>query len=359
MAALSALLEKLRSRCTEIDARWRDLHFDYSSFPALVQNLTGDLDLTPFGQVDEVIQLLADPEVADLQRLSSFSDLYVKLFDNGRFWIEILNWWGSDINIHDHDFAGVQFQLAGHSLNVGYEFAEEAQLDGLATGGLAVKSATLWRPGDRSIVEPGRKAPHNVCHIDVPTVSLLIRTHPDPAFGPQWNYFPPGIAGSYGVATPSFRKHVQALRLLARNSPDVFRGAFSRFSELRTKQELLFGLVKMVDILFDADKVGLVHELAERSLEDEAIVEALVFYRAVESIKHYKNTRSLPWEMRLALSIAASGTDSHQFEQIIGLLRSGGFDPGFDDPVEQIRSASVGQVDNHIADTLAIFNLAA
>lgn len=359
MAALSPLLDVLRLRCLEIDARWRDIGFDYSNFPALVQDVIGDLDLTPFGRIEETIQLLADPDVADLQRLSSFSDLYVKLFDNGRFWIEVLNWWGSDINIHDHDFAGVQFQLAGQSLNVDYEFVEEAQHDGLAAGELMVSSAKLWRPGDRSVVEPGRKAPHNVCHIDIPTVSLLIRTHPDPAFGPQWNYFPPGIAGSYGVATPSFRKHVQALRLLARDSRNDFRRAFNRFCETRTKRELLFGLVKMIDFLFDVDKVDLVRELAERSFEDGAIVEALVFHRAIESIKHYKNTRALPWKTQLALSIAASGTNSRQLEQIVGLLRKGGFDPGFDNPVEQIRSASAGSVGSHIANALAIFDVAA
>jgi hypothetical protein len=359
MTGLTALLKTLRSRCLSIDSLWRNVGFDYGKFPSIVQDVTGDLDLTPFGAVDQVVQLLVDPEIADLQRLSSFSDLYFKLFDNGRFWVEILNWWGSDINIHDHDFAGVQFQLAGSSLNVGYEFIEEAQLGGLAIGELSVSSAVLWRPGDRSIVEPGRKAPHNVCHIGIPTVSLLIRTHPDPSFGPQWNYFPPRIAGSYGVASPSFRKHVQALRLLARGDQHVFREAFRRFGDLATAQELMFGLVKMIDVLFDVDKVGLVHELAEKSPQNEAVVEALVFYRALESIKHVKNTTSLPWKTQLALSVVSSGISRRQFFDIISLLRRSGYDPGFNDPLEELRALSVGPQSRRVADTLAIFDVAA
>jgi hypothetical protein len=356
MAALSSRLKTLRSRCVEIDRCWRAVDFDYEKFPNVVRDIIGDLDLTPFGAVDQVVQLLDDPEIGELQRLSSFSDLYFKLFDNGRFWVEILNWWGSDINIHDHDFAGVQFQLAGHSLNVGYDFVEDGLLGGLVTGHLVVSGAELWQPGDFSIVEPGRKAPHNVCHIDVPTVSLLIRTHPNPAFGPQWNYFPPGIAGSYGIASPTFRKRVQALRLLARGELSVFCEAFRDFCDRASIQELLFGLAKMVDILFDRDKVGLVHELAGQSPQNEAVVEAVVFFRAVESVKYFKNSRALPWRKQFALSVVASGSNRDQFREIVEYLRSSGVDPGFDDPLVELGSLSDDASGRRIEDTLAIFD---
>lgn len=352
------LFQELRSRCLDIDRSWRNFDYKHQAFSDIVQELTHDLDLSPFGHVEQAVQLLGEPEIAELQRLSSFSDLYLKLFDNGRFWVEILNWWGSDINIHDHDFAGIQFQLAGHSLNVGYNFHQDGELGELSMGELSVSSAALWRPGDRSIVAPGRKAPHNVCHIDIPTVSLLIRTHPDPLFGPQWNYFPPGVAGSYGVATPSFRKHVQALRLLARGDKDVFRQAFGRFCERATARELLFGLVKMIDVLFEVDKVDLVYELAAKSGANETVVEAVVFYRATESIKHFKNTTALPWRAQLALSIVASGINATHFADIVHHLRLGGFDPGFDNPLEELRSLIDEQVDRRISETLAIFDIA-
>ncbi|MGH9995123.1 MAG: hypothetical protein ACRD4J_07800, partial [Nitrososphaeraceae archaeon] len=52
----------------------------------------------------ESFAFLQHPSVAILQQLSSLSDLYIRLYDNGRFWVEVLNWWSLDISIHDHDF---------------------------------------------------------------------------------------------------------------------------------------------------------------------------------------------------------------------------------------------------------------
>jgi|SRR5580704_7372502 hypothetical protein len=317
MNLLASLYEELVCKCEEIDKAWKGEEYSLAAFPDIVLASTSRLDLTPFGKLDELIQLLSDPTLARLQQLSSFSDLYIKLYDNGRFWVEILNWWGSDINIHDHDFAGIQFQLCGCSLNVDYSFAESQKYDDLCFGTVSVTGARIWRPGDRSVSLPGRKTPHNVCHLDLPTVSLLIRTHPVRSFGPQWNYFPPGTAGNYGIADATFRKSVAGLRLLARGDRAQFRRAFSWHVAHAKPAQLLFTLIKMIDIVFEPEFVDVVHDIA--AVGDplqEGIIEAAAFHRAIEALKAFRHRSQLSWSERVALAIMGSSFDSRSIEDI-------------------------------------------
>lgn len=317
MTSLEILHRELQARCEKIEFAWKSAAWSITAFPEIVNSFTTGLDLTPFGSLDHTIELISAPSVKELQKLSSFSDLYLKLYDNGRFWVEILNWWGSDINIHDHDFAGVQFQLSGRSLNVSYAFAELRRVGGVRVGSLSVTDSELWSPGDRSTVLPGRSYPHNVCHLDMPTVSLLIRTHPDPNWGPQWNYFPPGIAADYGTADVLFRKRVQALRLLARGDLVAFRRAFQHHISSVMPEQVLFTLIKMIDILFEERHLQLIERiLEEKDGEYRELVEAAAFHRAMEIVKALRHRAELKWDEKVALSSLGSAFDQISFETI-------------------------------------------
>lgn len=341
MNSTAALLRHLVARCHQIDLAWSSQAYSLSAFPDLVLAQTSDLDLTPFGQLDQLIPLIKEPELASLQQLSSFSDLYLKLFDNGRFWVEVLNWWGSDINIHDHDFAGIQFQLSGCSLNVDYAFEEHQSCTNVCFGTVSVKGAKLWRPGDRSISLPGRMTPHVVCHLDLPTVSLLIRTHPVARFGPQWNYFPPGVAGNYGIADATFRKSVTALRLLSRGDPTRFRIAFRQFVVGATMEQLLFALIKMIDIVFETRFIDLIDAIAATGdPAQERIIEAAAYHRTVESLKALRHRSELSWNERMALSVLACSFDAESTKVILSALGSDG-EIDIASILQKLRSTSV------------------
>src|SRR5688572_17451273 len=91
-------LKDLDCACRDIDAEWRRSDHDVEAFPEIVLRGTNGLDLAFFGELANITQLLEDPYVAHLQKLSSFSDVYLLLWHNSRFHVEVLNWWGSDIN---------------------------------------------------------------------------------------------------------------------------------------------------------------------------------------------------------------------------------------------------------------------
>lgn len=316
------LLQEIRKVSSAIQGAWADRGYELEAFPEIALSATDGIDFRPLGEVDAVCALLADPEVAALQEGTTFSDLYIKLYDNGRFWVEILNWWGSDINIHDHDFSGAQFQLRGRSLNVGYQFDRAAEIGGVNFGSVSVANAEVWQEGDRSVVLPGRLAPHDVNHLDVPTVSLLFRTHPRPRYGPQWNYFPSSVAASYGIADIVFRKNLKALRLLSEGKRETFHTAFRRFVEGKSLSHALFTMVKMVDILFEREHVNLVEDIAASDGElSECVVESAALYRASGLfIKALKTSPEMNYDDVLFLSLLSAAFDQRSYDRILGKL---------------------------------------
>lgn len=323
----------------DIAQAWTAAEHRYEAFADIVWERTGNLDLLPFGDLANVPALLESPEIAALQRPSTFSDLYFKLYDNGRFWVEVLNWWGSDINVHDHDFAAVQFQLRGRSLNAVYRFDREAVADHLAIGTLSVAHAELWQENSRSIVRPGAAEPHNVRHLDVPTVSLLIRTHPDPSYGPQNNYLAPLIAGDYGVADTVFRKKMGSLRLLGQHGQPEFCRAFERTVAGHTHAQNLFTVVKLIDLLFLPDYRHLLEAYGLKGEIEAGIVQAAAVHRAQEFLDNtIKFIPQLTETERLATAVLSSAFSRSSLDTLVGSLAARGTHLDLDDAVHVISS---------------------
>lgn len=317
---------ELLEAAKKIEAAWRLEGNCCTAFPAIALERTSHLDLSPFGNLANLPELLENPAISCLQQPSTFSDLYFKLYDNGKFWVEVLNWWGSDINVHNHNFSGVQFQLRGRSLHVTYRFEEADRIAAdLAFGTLSVTSAELWNVGDHSVSLPGIEHPHNVSHLDTPTVSLLIRTHPRQECGGQNNYFAPDIAANYFVADVVFRKKIGALRLLARNNSTDFGATFHRVLAHHTHTENLFTLLKLIDLIFTPERVGLVEEYGSTGTLESRIVRAVAYHRGQQLLANtIKNVRGLTEEEVLVTSVLSCAFSRPSLETILSHLAAGG-----------------------------------
>ena len=313
-----AILKSIHHIARNIQEEWDMVNCNYHDFPAIVLKHTENLDLSVFADLEIIIELLNLPEFAEIQKPSGFSDLYYKLFDNGKFWVEVLNWWGSDINIHDHDFAGVQFQVLGSALNVQYSFAPKSSIGGLDIGNIEVVKAELWKEGTKSVVVPGRAEPHNVSHLNDPTVSILFRTHPSRDFGSQRNYFPPFLAGNYGIADISFRKKVKALRLLSSHrNTERFSSAFRKVVKQQEPNQNLFVLIKMVDILFTERFSHLLQEFGQTSEIASLLVEASAYFRATELLaKGLKTSATKSISEVICMSALSSSFSHKSFDRI-------------------------------------------
>lgn len=351
--------KKLVEAARHIEDQWRTVDNDIEAFADIAAEPILSIDLSTLGDLSNIPELLEDSFIGSLQEPSTFSDVYIKLFDNNRFYIELLNWWGSDINIHDHDFSGLQCQLTGHSLNVEYGFKEEHWSPKLTVGEVSVKKAEVWQPGDHSFVRPGTVAAHTVNHLSFPTVSLLVRTHGNAAFGPQRNYFPPYVAGDYGVADIIFRKRVRLLRTLARGPKAPFEKAFKRVIDSQTDTENLFLITKMFDILFEQDRVHLLNDfMAKRGDAAQAIVSACAYHRASDFIiNHVKRLDDLTDDHILACSVLGSCFDKASFEKIIHDIAQQGYALNFSALIEDLEQRMTAPDRSYFNNILELFDV--
>lgn len=320
--------QKLVEIAESIEQAWRDTDHETTAFNKIVDIKTKDMDFSELGLLEDVPELLENPYIAALQEPSTFSDVYIKLYDNGRFYIELLNWWGSDINIHDHDFSGMQFQLRGHSLNVEYEFEEPRWSPRFTLGKISVKKAELWHPGERSFVHPGTVGMHTVSHLGLPTVSMLIRTHGTAEYGPQRNYFPPSVAGNYGVADVIFRKRVRLLRALSQGSRESFQKSFEAITSFQTDTENLFLCMKMFDILFQEDYQEIFFEFMRKNGKvGEEIVKVCAYHKASNFLLNYvKRYDGLNSDDILVCALLGCCFDQKSYQKILLDLEKQGID---------------------------------
>jgi hypothetical protein len=252
--------------------------------------------------------------------------MYLLLWHNGRFHVEVLNWWGSDINIHDHNFSGIQMQLAGTSLNIVYQSDVEARSTRYTERWIRVNRAEIWKPGDRSIVRPGGTEPHTVHHLSIPTVSLLFRTIPIDEYSPQLNYFPPSVSASYTIADVIFRKKLNALRVLAEGNPADFQRTFREITASNSLTENLFTLIKLTDILFDSKHTDLLVEYADRGINERRSVEVASYRRATEFLlETLKPREGLSEEEALSLAILAGSFNQQSLSAILDSLTEAGY----------------------------------
>jgi hypothetical protein len=304
---MRAFYNEIERSMAVIEEAWQRENYAAELFPEIVWELTQKLDLTALADVSNQMKLMELPGVRIQQKASTFSDLYLQIFHNGRFMIEILNWWGGHVNVHDHDFSAVQFQLKGASLNAEYSFKTEREIGALRFGELQLTEASIWSEGSRSKVCPGRDHAHSVFHLGEPTTSLLIRTTATPRFGAQSNYFPE-LAAHYYVSTDIQRKKLTALSLLSRRNEKEFRELLARCLETQSLSENFFMMIKLGATLFEERYVDMIAEYAERGADESKAVSCVVTNNGIDFFKNRVNrTEGLSQDERLAgFAIAAS-----------------------------------------------------
>lgn len=324
MNTFQELKESILQKAKLIEEKWLKSENSYEEFPSIVLSEFQDFDFFYFSELSNLPEILDDASIRKLQGPSSFSDLYYRIFDNGKFWIEILNWWGLDINIHDHDFSAVQFQLAGESFNTVYSFTDQQKIPNLTYGSFDIKRVELWQPGDYSVVKPGRSEPHNVVHLNIPSVSLLIRTHPHSSYGPQNNYFPPNLRANYGLADNYFRKKIALLRLLSKGDKEKFFKTFKTIVSNQSSSENLFTIIKMTDVLFSKQNENLLIDFSDsKKTMNQLIIQAGASYKNVTFLTYIvKNTDGLSQNDLYLIAILICSFDKKSFNNIYSKFRS-------------------------------------
>lgn len=281
---------QLLSICSEISKLWQEDNYDSNVFYKSVLKSSQGANFSALADIENQMYLLEEPYVRRLQHPSTFSDFNFQIYNDGRFFVEILNWYSGHVNPHDHDFTAVQYQLKGKALNVLYDFEENERKGAITTGVRRIKDVVNWSTGGSSVVKFGDEDPHAVFHLNEPSTSLLIRTLPTPRAGFQNNYFP-NFKAKYYVNDAAQRKKLTSLDLI-RNDESSFSRMFWYYFENQSISENLFMMIKLSDILVSIRYSYILSKVSEISCDYFMVVKSVIKENAANKIKRLAHSLS-------------------------------------------------------------------
>ena len=180
-----------------IEREWRRRNYDEEVFPRLASEaLERDPPIRSVGSA-EIVDWIFGPAQAFCQpdHRELFGEPPVMVFQAPRFYIEALFWLSGTTSIHQHSFSGVFAVLAGSSVHSHWRFVPERTINSRMLCGRLERVATeILHPGGMRAIRPGDRLIHQLFHLELPSVTIVVRTYGDPRHQPQYSYLPPGLA---------------------------------------------------------------------------------------------------------------------------------------------------------------------
>lgn len=180
-----------------IEQVWLERNYGEEIFPQLVLDVLESYPPDENVKVADIIdwtfgpsQPFRQPRERDL-----FGEPPVMLFQAPRFYIEALFWLSGTTAIHEHAFSGVFVVFAGSSVHSHWCFTPERAINSrMLCGRLERVSTEILRPGGMRPIHSGDRLIHQLFHLEMPSVTLVIRTYEERHHLPQYKYLPPGLA---------------------------------------------------------------------------------------------------------------------------------------------------------------------
>ena len=236
------MLEPFRDLGRAVEAAWKHANYTQRALPELAADALQDACLPERLSPHDVLDwAVTTPQRGVSER--SFGDASLIVYDNPRFYIEVLGWHEGSTAIHDHGFAGAFQVFQGSSVHAAYDFTPDTHVDGLHLGELSLSHAEHLSQGSIRPIASGRAFIHALFHLEDPTYSVIVRSRLDLSVQPQLRYLPPSIAyDSVAAHRPERAKTLQAVAFADHFDPDAsFQLALSclRTADLSTTFDLL------------------------------------------------------------------------------------------------------------------------
>lgn len=175
--------------------RWKDANFSLPEFPRIA---TSALQKRPPAKHVDLSKLARSFLLDDgqpFQSQSGFGQPELIVYDNPRFYIQILFWLEGTTDIHQHMFSGAFHVLQGSSIHSRFSFDHAQSISAhLRVGDLRMTGTQLLETGSTEPIVSGREYIHSLFHLDTPSATVVVRTHSDPGTSPQFTYLPPHLA---------------------------------------------------------------------------------------------------------------------------------------------------------------------
>lgn len=176
-------------------SRWKAHNFSLPHFPRIARDALNARPPASHVDLAKLIRGFLFEDEQPLQTHSGFGQPELVVYDNPRFYIQVLFWLEGTTDIHQHEFSGAFHVLAGSSIHSTFVF-ENAQsiTPHLRVGDLRMTRTELLETGRTVQIVSGREQIHSLFHLDTPSATVVVRTQTDPGTGPQFTYLPPHIA---------------------------------------------------------------------------------------------------------------------------------------------------------------------
>jgi hypothetical protein len=214
-----------------LERAWDNAGRDEDSFSdvaaAALRALPPDRDL----DLEKLVDAVLDPAVPAPLQLAPpgvFGQPGVTVFRGRGYLVEVYFWQQSISAIHDHPFCGAFTVLQGFSVEAVYRFATREDFGPRARlGSLSLESLALVEAGHVGVFGQRKHALiHALLHVQVPTVSLVVRTERADGY---LRYFPPGVALAMDSPAETFERPMQLLDTLRVSGAPSYPRRFEAF----------------------------------------------------------------------------------------------------------------------------------
>jgi ribulose-5-phosphate 4-epimerase/fuculose-1-phosphate aldolase len=203
--------------------RWQAVDFSLDAFPGLAQAALEENP--PATQVDlkALTRSFLREDAQPFQTASGFGQPELVVFDDPRFYIQILFWLDGTTQIHQHEFSGAFHVLEGSSLHAEFAFANVRPVTAhFRLGDLQLTGIELLETGRTVPITSGGASIHSLFHLETPSVTVVVRTHSDPGTGPQFTYLPPHVAVDPFFSDALTTRRLQLLDVLDRTATEDY-----------------------------------------------------------------------------------------------------------------------------------------
>ena len=181
-----------------LDARWKAAAYKTSTFPGLAADALARSEAhrayDAGALADWILSARSYPPACNPfgpQGPPAFT-----VWANDRFVVNIYAYNTPEVLIHDHNFPGAFVNAAGQTVHCTFRFDVAERIDpNLRVGALQVAGIERIDVGDVRRIEPGPGFIHQVWHLSIPTVVVVVRTRALPRRAVrQFEYLRPAVA---------------------------------------------------------------------------------------------------------------------------------------------------------------------
>jgi hypothetical protein len=179
----------------KVGTLWKEQNFSLAKFPEIAKTAIDECAPSENVDVATLIKSFLLNDEQPFQTQSGFGQPELIVYDDPRFYIQLLFWLDGTTQIHQHEFSGAFHVLQGSSIHSLFEFDNAQSVSAhFRVGDLRVSKTEFLETGTTVPIVSGREYIHSLFHLETPSLTLVVRTHNDPGTSPQFTYLPPHVA---------------------------------------------------------------------------------------------------------------------------------------------------------------------